>query len=300
MAEQNLGVLGELKGLQHLHLVIASNGNWQQDTLDWLQPLSMLSELDLSVRGMGHRPLLLPASFGALRGLAVLDLTRESSGGDFSYSTSNISEVVSKLISLRRLSLKGIVDQFPGALSNLTNLEFCALEGADDGEWPRLGDESAPLLDYPGEQYVTMIMPAPHWLLTCQALACLPHLTDISLDTVDLSRVSKDDWAFSTHLQSLSLAECGMDYLPTALLALTSLLDLSIAYNPVTELPAGPYLKHLTSLDLCGISFPEVPQALCKASSLQILEFLESGMAECGSLLEAMLPQGCRLELLDD
>ena len=236
----------------------------------------MLSELDISVRGMGHRPLLLPASFRALRRLAVLDLTRESSGEAFSYSTLNISEVVSKLKFLRRLSLNGIIDHFPATLSKLANLQFVALEGSDKGKWPRLGDESALLFGRPGELFVTLIIPAPHWfnwLLTCQALACLPHLTDISLDAVDLYQVSKDDWAFSTHLQSLPLAECGMDYLPTALLALTSLVDLSLAYNPLTELPVGPYLKHLISLDLWDISFPEVPQALCKASSLQMLEF---------------------------
>lgn len=308
VAEQNLGCLQQLTELRLLHLVIASDGTWQRDTLECLQHLQQLLSLKVDVRGLRNRPLLLPPSLGTLTRLKCLVLRRGPSAHDCLYNTTNIVEAVSSLTCLANLTFTNVIDEFPAALSGLTNLRSVMLEGTQEEDWPSLSDDDASSAsprgytqEAVGDIEVTMVTPA-NWLRTCQTLACLPYLSDICFNDVDLSNISETHWVFSSHLTCLALCDCELTCMPVALVSLTSLRELNIAWNPLLGLPAGPYLERLTRLDLCGppCSLHELPQALCKSSMLHELDITTSGIAAYNSALKAVLPPECNLDISSD
>lgn len=302
VAEQHLGCLQKLTALQQLDLVIASNGKWQHNTLECLQHLPNLESLMLKVTSMGHKPFLLPPSFGTLTSLTCLALWRAPCEGDSIYSTSNIANSVSKLTRLVDLSFGNVIDEFPVALARLTELIHFRLEGCIDFGWLSLSehlDNDPSSKQHVEEVDVAMLTPAANWLRTCEALACLPNLTDISFDDVDLSLVSTDQWAFSNTVTCLSFSGCDMSSLPAALFSVTSLQDLTLAWN-CFPLPAGPYLEHLTRLDFCGGPMLKLSQALREATSLCELTLLQSDFGVHGNALKAVLPKGCMCDILYD
>lgn len=295
VAEHDLKCLQILTALRQLDLLIASNGTWQHDTLEWLQHLQRLEALDIDVRGMGQRPLLLPPSFGTLTRLTYVALRRGPSKDDPRYNTTNIAESVSKLTCLEILNFANVIDQFPTALAGPTKLQTVRLEGTDPEDWPSLSNY---FNCEPNEKddIGALVLPTPNWLSTCQALAALPYLATVSFDDVDLADIRQDQWAFSNHLTSLSLVGCHLESLPAALVSLTSLQYLVLAYNPLDILPAGPYLANLTELNLCDTLVHELPKALCKASSLCKVWVPSSGLDTYGDTLKAILPPECELE----
>lgn len=299
VAEQSLGCLQTLTALQRLDLVIVSDGTWHHTTLEWLQHLPELVSIDLDVRGMGHRPLLLPPSLETLTELTLLALKRASPEDDYHYSTNNIAETVSKLTGLVHLSFTNVIDQFPADLSGLTNLESFTLEGIDEVQWPSLANCAVSSQGCNQDTEGAMVTPAADWLRTCQALACLPRLSEICFDEVDLSD-SYDHWALSNRLTSLSLVGCELSFLPGALVSLTALRELILAWNSFSELPTGPYLARLTELDLTGVPLLDFPKALCKALSLHVLGVPKMDMNAYGSALKAILPQACKLNDFND
>ena len=79
IAEQDLFSLQTLTRLQTLRLKIASNGQWDLNTLSPLQHLTALEQLDMDVRGFGACPMLLAPELSKLNLLTTLSLKQRCS-----------------------------------------------------------------------------------------------------------------------------------------------------------------------------------------------------------------------------
>ena len=68
-------------------------------------------------------------------------------------------------------------------------------------------------------------------------------------------------------LSVLCLASLHLGEVPAAVQNLCHLTELSLAYNSLTSIPAGPYLARLKELDLSGNRFGAVPLEVCGAAA---------------------------------
>lgn len=89
---------------------------------------------------------------------------------------------------------------------------------------------------------------------------------------------------------------------PRALVSLTSIrelaFDMTTLHEP-SDLPEGPYLKHVESLDLCETSLTAFPRALSHACKLKKLTIFDDEPWLDVGQLKAVLPQCCMLNLIE-
>ena len=303
VAEQDLVGLQILTRLQTLHLIIASNGNWDLDTLSPLQHLTALEQLDMNIRGLETRPMLLAPEISRLTLLTALSLHRQCSGEEeVMYNSCNAGNVIGNLTRLQNLSATCLLDTIPDAFSRLQKLQTLSMGGADD-DWSDFSAQPSirsckELTSLSLQNFI--IAAGATWLNACCGLSCLPSLSHISLDHIDLEAVASNEWAFGTSLRSLSFEAGCLQGFPEALLSLTTLqcLDLyQVDLEDLSEFPTGPYLEHITSLDLCETKLPAFPEALVQASKLQKIEFFDDEPWLDIDRLRSILPQSCKLDI---
>lgn len=102
-----------------------------------------------------------------------------------------------------------------------------------------------------------------------------------------------DRWVFGSCLTNLEIGQSELQQVPDALVSQTSIRSLTLSRNDVEEIPTGPYLAHLTLLDIHDNQSLKFPEALAEALSLQVLWL--SGKKPWADVdrLKAILPQHC-------
>lgn len=221
--------------------------------------------------------MLLHPALSKLTLLSTLNLHRTfpSQPDELRYDSSNAEQVICNFTGLTNLELSCIVDCIPRHFSKLCNLRTLLIEGEGEA-WSTFDVQPSfsrcRKLGYLGLRKFDVPADA-NWLGAMAALACLPSLSSLMMEDVALDDVTADCWAFGSSLEDLSIAECNLREVPSALISHTSICMLDMAMNGLTELPAGSYLEHLTSLNIIGNKFRRFPEALASASSLRVLEF---------------------------
>ena len=301
VAEQDLSSLQILTHLQTLRLNMASNGRWDYETMSPLQHLTALKRLDSWVKGLST--MFLAPGLGKLTLLTSLSLRQPWSFKSAStYDSERAGDVLGHLTSLQELTLQCLVDRIPPAFSHLQHLRTLTVSGVGEA-WPAFSVQpsfsACRNLKYLRLFNFTAVAGAG-WSEAWSALSALPALSDISLERVDLEALQGNGWAFGNILTLLSIVYCDLVEFPEALVSLTSLQSLSFDRTDLgnlSELPAGPYLEQLTSLDLSNTALASFPAALSQASKLKRLIAFEDpswlGLDE----LEAILPDRCVLEV---
>ena len=303
-AEQDLCSLQFLTCLQSLRLNIASDGSWNRATMSPLQHLTALRQLDMEVHGMETGPMSLAPELGTLTLLTNLSLHQAwSYRTKCTYESNQAGVVIGCLTGLQSLSLISIVDRIPAAFSKLQQLRTLIISG-DGEEWPSFSVQpsfsSCRNLSF---LQLQSFMPESQagWLEACSALSALPSLSDIFMKCVDLGELEAHEWAFGSTLTSLRISDGCLWNFPEALVSLTALQHLSFdstSLEHVRELPVGPYLEHLTGLDLSDTKLPVFPEALFQASKLRVFAAFDDEPWLCLDKLKAVLPRCCELDII--
>ncbi|KAK9836474.1 hypothetical protein WJX74_001247 [Apatococcus lobatus] len=304
VAERDLFSLQILTGLQKLRLVIASDASWNVDTLSPLEHLTALQQLYMEVKDLGSGPMFLAPGLSKLTLLTSLSLRQAlSQQPDHIYDPYHAGGVIACLTGLQQLSLLGVIDRIPNAFSNLQHLRTLTVGGHGE-EWPGFSVQpsisSCRKLEYLELQYFTAVAEAG-WLDAWSALSGLQSLSDIFLESVDLDELASSEWAFGSSLTYLRIGSGYLENFPEALISLTSIRDLGFDMTNLEnmlELPVGPYLQHLTSLDLCDTKLAAFPEALSQASKLKRLCLFNDEDWFDISRLEAILPKLCVVDVI--
>ena len=304
VAEQDMFSLQILTCLQSLHLDVASDWKWELATMSPLQHLTALKQLGMVVHDLGPPPMLLAPELSKLTLLTSLSLEQAYSGQGCVYESTHAGNVISSLTRLQILSLTGVLDRIPDGFSKLLNLRTLAI-GGDREHWPGFSIQpsfrSCKKLTSVRLHTFTAVAGAG-WLGACTALSGLPSLSDIKLDWIDLTELGSDEWAFGSSLTGLSITYGQMENFPAALLSLTTLQHLCLYQSDLedlSEFPSGPYLEHITSLDFCETKLPAFPEALSRASNLQIFRAFDDELWLDVERLRSILPPCCVVDLLE-
>ena len=253
VAEQDLSSLQILTHLQTLRLNMASNGRWDYETMSPLQHLTALKRLDSWVKGLST--MFLAPELGKLTRLTSLSLRQPWSYKSAStYDSHRAGTVIGCLTSLQELTLQCLVDRIPPAFSGLQHLLRLTLSGVGEA-WPAFSVQPS-FSSCQNLKYIMLFnfaaVAGAGWSEAWSALSALPALTDVSLERVDLNALQGNEWAFGNKLTFLRMVHSGLRKFPEALVSLTSLQNLSFDRTDLgnmSELPAGPYLEQLTSLE---------------------------------------------------
>lgn len=304
IAEQDLFSLQTLTRLQTLRLEIASNGQWHLETLSPLQHLTALEQLDMDVRRFGACPMSLAPGFSKLTLLTTLSLKQRSSPHHkIVYDTVHAGNVIGNLTRLQKLSVSRVLDRIPDAFSKLENLQTLSVGGADD-DWP--GFSVQPSISSCKHLsnlrlHSFSITSGTGWLSAWSALSGLPSLSKVRLACIDLEAVASNEWAFGSSITSLSIESGNLGGFPEALPSLTTLRHLNLYQlnlEGLPKFPAGPYLEHITSLDLCETRLPAFPGALVQASRLEKIDAFDDEHWLDAERLKSILPRCCVLNIM--
>ena len=228
-----------------------------------------------------------------------------SFSNDCTYDTNHAGDIIGHLTGLQILALRCVVDQIPAAFSNLQHL--CTLTISGNGEeWPNFAVQPS----FSSRRKLQSLFLLEHfsavteadWLNACIALSALPSLSSILMSMVDLNDLQAQEWAFGSRLTHLRISESCSEDFPEALVSLTSLRCLGFnmtSLEDLPELPAGPYLQHLTSLDLCDTKLPAFPEALSQASKLRQFTSFDDEPWLGLDKLKAILPSCCEVDFIE-
>ncbi len=257
---------------------------------------------------MTNVPMLLPPDFSRLTSLTDLTLIRMPALPwevvDEAQSTLNLAQAVSNLTNLCTLTIGDIVENVPAQFSRLQRLTGLRLDRFEE-EWPLLFFPTAlqQCRHLCSIQFQGCVSDDSYegWLSICQSLQAFPHLRELVLEDMDFSGVSPNSWAFQPKLTRLSMFNCNLQALPTAITGLASLRWLYFNDNRIQDIPPGPYLQRLTFLGMAWNALSAMPQALESAKSLQEISFEEELDEQPWFDLQHirnMLPVGCHIEII--
>ena len=301
--ERHLHAFKLMPNLRHLDLQLTSDGSWSESTLEPLKHLSAATTLSLRIRDMSG-PMLVSPFLAQLTQLQALFLHCE--GVDREINQAHLMQTVSKLTGLASLGLDGMVESVPAELEKLANLTYLELSSINTEDVPFTIPSSFGLclslrhinlgfLEDPSDKM---------WQQVCSALLLLPQLHALDISNANLSEIQPSSWALPSRLTSLYLDECRLSRLPSAVCSLPQLEHLSVVdldwHVQMANLPRGPYICNLVSLDinepLAGVG----PEALTDAVHLQTLmvRFTQSpGPLWAKSALQGLVPTGCEIDL---
>lgn len=258
--------------------------------------LTQLQTLDLATAHIDH----LPDEIGQLRGLTSLDLEPND--------LQSLPDSLCCLTDLKRLALAhNLLTELPSEIGKLSNLTFLSVDNnrllslpasvanlhklkalclaANDGLGPSLANLGLPsCADQPQQQPPPPTQQRQLFPELCvlslerTGLASLPpfvcqvaSLTALSLGFNSLTSLPAD----FAQLQRLKTLDLGSNLfagvLPTAVLGLAQLIELSVDHNALSELPdeLGSRLSRLRSVNLSGNHFGEVPRQIMDMPALE-------------------------------
>ena len=309
--ERHLHALQLLPNLQSLTLSVASDGNWNEHTLEPLRHLRALTSLSLTILYM-FGPLLVSPALAQLTQLQALRLECQSDEGRQGVANDDICHdrlmrTVSKLTGLEALVLEDMVDRIPAELERLVHLTQLGLSilSFDDpdlailptfGMCTKLKHIRLSELDNASDEA---------WRLVCRALQLLPQLETLDVSYVDLSEVQPSSWALPLSLRSLTLSDCSMRTIPGAVCCLLHLQHLCLTRSPgwnvqLESFSKGPYLFSLQYLEISEPKSGAGPEALTDAMHLRSLTLTFRQNVQSlwtSSALQPLLPKGCAIIL---
>lgn len=239
-----------------------------------LEPIGRLSALKtLSIITIGQK-LPLPSSFSALNRLSNLHLQQDIS--DPAMGLEGCMKVVQHMTGLQRLDLRQQTNEVPSAFTKLTALTSLSLQ-LFDYKAPSFGSLDS-LLSCPLSYLQLWDLPEACYSdlgAILRSLTKLPNLLSLDLSYHEFEAIRPDVWTFGQHITSLHLKFCGLQHIPPALVAMTSLVGLDIRGNQPTQLPPGPYLLGLEHLSMDILFKVAPPTALLGAKCLRKLNLEE-------------------------
>lgn len=305
VAEEDLFSLQILTCLQTLRLKVASNCKWDATTLRPLQHLTALTRLGMIVHGLHPGPMLLAPEMSKLTLLTRLTLDHEwAYDEECTYDADGAGTIISNLTGLQRLSLTCIVDRIPEAFSKLQSLQSLSIGGQLE-DWPNFSVQSS-ISACRASTYLKLqgftAVAETEWLGACSAISGLPSLSKLCLTCVDFDEVASNEWALGSSLTSLLFIIGCVGKFPKALTRLTTLRELSLSrvnLDDMSEFPVGPYLEHITHLNLCQTILPQFPEeAFCQACNLKMMTANHDEPWLDVHRLQSILPQHCVLNIL--
>ena len=108
----------------------------------------------------------------------------------------------------------------------------------------------------------------PGWTLLFQRLQTMPSLRAIAAGGNDLSAATM---TFSSKVTSLTFTHANLNKIPAAISSLPMLRHLELGFNPIEDVPAGPYLKGLQDLGLMFCELKQTPMQLLNTEDMRSL-----------------------------
>ena len=146
-----------------------------------------------------------------------------------------------------------MVDSIPDEFSKLRNLQKLLIEGHACALWPTFHVQPS----FCECRALTRLwlreseVPSEvDWLNVISAIASLPSLSDLLFDHVYLDRDAAHSWAFGSCLTNHEITESCLERVPDALVSLSFKRSLPFHLQDLEDFAAGPYLAHLTYLDI--------------------------------------------------
>ena len=304
--ECHLQAIELLPNLEHLHLLVPSDGTWSESTLDPLKYMKALTSLSLNIREI-RGPLLLSPSLAQLTQLEDLNLESQNAFYDET-SQAQFMQTVGKLTRLETLGLENMVESIPAELERLSCLTYLELSGLDFDDPHFAISPSFGMCTKLRHVCLSWFLHAINkaWLLLCRSLLLLPQLDTLDIRKVDLSGVQPSSWVLPLRLTELNLMGCRMSMFPAALCCLPHLAHLIVRDADqgmqLASLPRGPYLHNLQRLDINRPDSGAKPEALRDAVHLENLLIQSKqypGPFWTESALQQLIPTGCTIFLHD-
>ena len=264
VADRHLYVMEFLPKLLSLTLLLKYAPNWNATTLAPLRHLRRLTYLNISVSDMSKLLMVSPtlAQLTQLQELRLTDLVSYRRPRD----QDDLFWTVSQLTNLTELSLTCMLQNVPAEVASLSRLQHLHLGEA----YPHQHGTIAAPMSFPASlalcselHHLTLtslsMASVKGWWGICRSLILLPGLSHLTITDTHLELVAPGDWAFSSHLTSMCLINCGLKKVPAAACQLPTLQHLTIQGLVLTSLDDGPYLSSLRSM---MISCDEITQGL--------------------------------------
>ena len=305
ITEQVFCGITSLSCLQTLQVNFHDAGQMDPCLFSPLQHLTALRSLNICLHHLQPGSVVLDASLSKLRLLTALRLHCECSrvSEDMIHRSCIAAEVISSFTLLQSLDLRCVFDRIPHQLSLLLNLQCLTIgDRARAKDLPNFSVQPSFSRCTKLTALCLNSFSIPReadWLGTMSALAGLPSLSNIELEEVDLNSIAADRWAFPSCQTNLDIACCELKTFPKAIVSQTSIRSLSLSANYLADLPAGPYLEHLTTLNITSNSFTSFLDSLSVASSLKALHIDNEEPWVDVDKLTSILPQDCELVMLN-
>ena len=302
--ERHLHVLELLLQLKNLNLHLESDGTWHEDTLEPLTHIRVLTALELAIAGMTE-PLCISPKLSQLTQLQELCLECVDSLYD-RQSQEHLMNTISKLTLLQYLQLESMLETMPpqmGSLAQLTQLNL--LNCRHSAMKLSMPPSCSPRTNLQSLLLQNLASASDKaWQHVCSWLVLLPQMTEFAIFAADLSRVQPSSWSLPSGLTRFTLEECRMSIIPAAVCCLPRLQHLLMSDDEECDeaqlmgLPVGPYLRNLQTLDIDGPQLGVLPGPLALVLNLQTLTIdseVEANPAWMPSVLESLVPQGCKI-----